>query len=206
MRIHNCHPVATLKEITPCLSVSYSLYELPTTGLACRVFGISWPPFGLRCDCGRRRVGRMEEPATRWPPTKNPEEPKILIGHNQVFDRRLQKAIPTTGPASQNVGKLTQPSQGPFPAEKRGMRNVGCSLGSYYDTVPQRGQFCLLQLRYLFAWLWCTLAKSTSHNRPGIARSYSHFCRVSLPSGSRPTYTKVLSASLLEQCSDARWQ
>ena len=39
MRIHNCHPVATLKEITPCLSVSYSLYELPTTGLACRVFG-----------------------------------------------------------------------------------------------------------------------------------------------------------------------
>ena len=37
--------------------------------------GISWPPFGLRCDCGRRRVGRMEEPATRWPATKNPEEP-----------------------------------------------------------------------------------------------------------------------------------
>ena len=33
MQIHNCHPVAILKEITPCLSVSYSLYELPTTGL-----------------------------------------------------------------------------------------------------------------------------------------------------------------------------
>ena len=66
MRIHNCHPVATLKEITPCLSVSYSLYELPTTGLALGYLGISWPPFG------RHRVGRMEEPATRWPPTEEP--------------------------------------------------------------------------------------------------------------------------------------
>ena len=91
MRIHNCHPVATLKEITPCLSVSYSLYELPTTGLACRYLGISWPPFGLRCDCGRRRVGRMEEPATRWPPTKNPEEPNFVTslvvlsgGHGRI--------------------------------------------------------------------------------------------------------------------------
>ena len=57
MRIHNCHPVATLKEITPCLSVSY---ELPTTGLACRVFGdflaAFWAPI-LRATSGRQDFG-----------------------------------------------------------------------------------------------------------------------------------------------------
>ena len=64
MRIR--HPVATLKEITPCLSVSYSLYELPTTGLACRVFGDFLAAFWAPIDCGRRRVGRMEEPDPFW--------------------------------------------------------------------------------------------------------------------------------------------
>ena len=61
--------------------------------------GISWPPFGLRCDCGRRRVGRMEEPATRWPPTKNPEEPNIEI---QIWHRHFD--------SQQKIAKLVADS------------------------------------------------------------------------------------------------
>ena len=47
------------------LSVPYSLSSCPRLGWRVGLLGASWPPFGLRCDCGRRWGRRDGGGATR---------------------------------------------------------------------------------------------------------------------------------------------